>query len=298
MWIKAPGQISDNVYQITSATSSHFVIVDEGAGIVDTGVSALKDTLIADLKNLIGDPENLVYIFLTHTHFDHVGGIPYLRQFAPDVQVVGLPQTAELFSKKEVLDAAYEHNKACAEAMNVELGMSKEEWCKALRVDRIAGDGDTVVLGDDVHVKVIATPGHVEEGTSYYVLPDAALAGAEVFGGYGGRDKAHPSFTSSYKSYISTIDKLLGLEVKVLGLPHGGSLTGDLTKKFMLDARASAERFHTTVKLRLEQGELVPEIAASILPEWESETVCPEGPFVTLRKECVEQMVKVVAEGR
>ena len=208
MWIRASGPLTENVYQLTTPVSTHFLIGGERAGIVDTSISAVNGRLIEQLGKFLGDPSELQYIFITHAHFDHVGGIPFLRRYSPQAKVVSAPLTSQLLAQKDLIENFYERNVAVAEAMQLPLDMSKEEWCAAFTVDRVLGDGDSVDLGADVEVKLIGCPGHTEDIVAYYVRPDSALAAAEAVGSYNGRDKLAPCFPWSFHNYvISTIFK-------------------------------------------------------------------------------------------
>lgn len=295
MWIKSSGILSENVAHLTTAASTHLLAIGDVGALVDASVSAMHERLIEQIVNYIGDDGDISFVLLTHAHFDHVGGLPYLRQQWPELEVIAAPQTAELLEQAETKELLYEKNLSCMQALNAEMGMSKEDWISAIRVDRIIGDGDIIDLGDDVEVKLISSPGHTHDSVAYFVMPDFALACGETVGSYGGREKVTSCFTHEYQAYVESLGKLSSLDVKALCFPHSGVITGELVPKFLVDARQAADRFRDAVRERIEQGELVQEIYESILPEWQSQNISPEGPFVEEQGDTLLQMIKASA---
>lgn len=298
MWVKASGQLSENVYQFSTLVSSHLLIVGEEVAIIDCGIAALQERLYADIEKFLEDPNQLSYVLLTHAHFDHLGALPYLRKKLPGVKLCVSKGTAELLGNKEFVHGMFVENQKAAEAAGLPFEMSEADWTSGLKIDRVLGDGDVVDLGADVEIKLISVPGHSPDCSAYYVQTDNVLAAGEAVGGYGGRDKYVPCFRSNYQDYLKSLDRLASLEVKVLSLPHAGALTGEIASKFLLEARREAERFAAGVKERLAQGELVDEIASSIIPEWQSQNAAPEGPFAEQQSQTVRDMVRLVAEDR
>ncbi len=296
MWVKASGQLSENVYQFSTAVSSHLLVVGEEVALIDTGPTALQGKLFEELEKFLEDPSQLSVVLLTHAHFDHVGGLPYLRSKLPQLKCFVSKQSSELIENKTFLKSLYEENVRAAAAAGVDIGMDESVWMGAFTIDRVLGDGDVVDLGADVQVKLISVPGHTVDSSAYYVHGDNVLCAGEAVGGYSGRDKYIPCFRSNYLDYLKSLDRMASLEVKVLGLPHAGALTGEIAPKFLLEARREAERFASQVKERLTQGELVDEIAASIIPEWQSQNFAPEGPFAEMQTQTVRDMVRLVAE--
>ena len=174
MWIKASTQLSENVYQVTTPASSHMAVVGDVLALVDCGLACTADRLVEELAPSVSADLPLRYLLLTHAHFDHVGGLPALRRFAPDMQVIGSPLCEEVFADDEKMKAIYEQNRRCAEAMQKPFDEDFGEWRAGFRLDRIMGEGDLVDLGNDVTIKIIACPGHSPECLAYFVNPDSS----------------------------------------------------------------------------------------------------------------------------
>lgn len=296
MWIKSSAELTESVYQITTATSSHILAWGRDAGIVDSGISATHGRLADEITRYIGGAHNLKYIFLTHADFDHIGGIPHLREFAPHIELVTSPQCVAALSDKSHIEQAYEKNLACAQAMEVELGIKKQDWCDAFTVDQVLGDGDSIDLGDGLKVKLINCPGHREESCAFYITPDAVLQAGEAVGAYYGREKVVPCFTYDFENYLRSLDRMCALDLRFLALAHNGALTGDLAKNFLRDQRTASERMLSSIKERISLGETLDEIGASILQEWKQENICPEGPFVAEQEATLRGMLKAISE--
>lgn len=295
MWIRASSQLTENVYLLTTAASSHFLVVGEKVGLVDCGIGVLSNKLIDELKVFLGPDEKVDYLFLTHSHFDHVGGLCALREYSPNIQVVGSPLIAESLNDKEYSAKLLADNISVAESFEEEkFKPTKKLWQSSVKVDKLLGDGDGVDLGFDVEVKLFYCAGHTGDSVAYYVSSDGALHAGDAVGDYKGRDKVYPCFTSSYKNYLASLDKFIGLDVKVLGLSHSGALTGDMVPKYLSAQRDATQRFFENTKALLSEGKLVEEICDTILPEWEIEGVAPDGPFVEQRKATLREMVQAV----
>ncbi len=299
MWVQASGSLSEDVYMVTTPASTHMLVDGDVVALVDTGIAALTPQLISEIEMHLGGLDRLQYVFLTHADFDHVGGVAGLRAAAPQLKLISSPSTAELLSSDEVIEAVTQRNTECAEAiLGVEGNYSVADWKKALTVDKVMGDGDSVDLGNDVEIKLFFTPGHTNDSVSYFVPNSGALAGGEAVGSYRGRDLLTPCFTTGYADYLASIDKLLALDIHSLILPHGGAITGELSQKYLASLRLETERLYNEIKEQLSQGVLVEEVVKAILPEWRSANISPEGPFYKAQEESLAQMVQVVAEGK
>lgn len=141
------GELGNNCYLITDEVS---------------GLSALVDCTEASDKMLsfIGDAK-LEYILLTHGHFDHIGGVPEIKE-KYGAKVVISKEDAPMLSSGKVSLAAF-------------MGIRQND-CEP---DITVSEGSEIMLGE-TKIKVLATPGHTKGGVCY-LLDDCIFTGDTLF---------------------------------------------------------------------------------------------------------------------
>lgn len=289
MWIKASGEITDHILQLTTASSSHLLIVDEYSAIGDAGLAADGEAIWERVEQ---EAETLDFILLTHAHFDHIGTIPYLRSKAPHLRLITGRLTSELLNDTSFTKELYEKNKEASFTLGHKLNIKFEDFHKALQSDLILNDGENISLGDTVDIILIDTPGHSVDSVSYYIKPDGALIAGDTIGHYGGRDLVTPAFRSSFNDYISSIQKLSTYDIQVLALPHGGSLTGEIITKFITELLIYSNQYKDIFSKRIKAGENIEELAKATSIEWIEEGRFPDGPFKYTHLETIIEMLK------
>ena len=165
-----------NCYIVQDENSKETMVIDP-AGDVDKIVEML-DILQAKLK----------YIYLTHCHGDHIGGVKELKQRCGG-QVITQRLTAE-----NLLD------------VNVNLTSYIGIGGLTIETDARVDDNDLLHLGD-LEFKVIHTPGHTSGGSCLYCEEEKLLfSGDTLFRGTWGRTDV-PS--GDFESVINSITKKL-----------------------------------------------------------------------------------------
>jgi glyoxylase-like metal-dependent hydrolase (beta-lactamase superfamily II) len=96
-----------------------------------------------------------------------------------------------------------------------------------LNVDLALEDGAEIDLGEDVRVKVLATPGHTRDAVSYYLPWIRTLICGEAVGTLNRDGSVRPQFLASDQDYLDSLTKLRRLDIDILIMAHLNILTGD-----------------------------------------------------------------------
>ena len=146
-----------NTYVICDEETKETMVIDPGG----------EPEKIIETIDVLGG--NLKYIFLTHCHLDHIGGIKKLKDEKGGRILVSRADSIDLYDEK--INLAY--------YLDLEVPQLDENS----RLD----DGDLIHLGNN-EFKVILTPGHTEGGLCLYDEKDKMVfTGDTLFSGTWGR---------------------------------------------------------------------------------------------------------------
>ena len=154
-WAKAapPFRIlGDSWYVGTCGIAAILVASPQGHVLIDSGTEAGGELILANLRRIGVDPEDVRYILASHEHFDHVGGHAILAK-ATGAQIIASPLAAPVLESGMVSD---EDPQADAD----------HPAMTPVKVARIIQDGETLTLGD-IAITAHATPGHTPGAMSY-----------------------------------------------------------------------------------------------------------------------------------
>ncbi len=124
-----PARLFDNLYYVGKTDVGAWVIETSGGlALIDTlnNVEEAEQIIVAGMRRLGLDPDDLEIVFITHFHGDHSGGAAYFRD------------------------------------RGVRVMLSESDWGTlggAPDADSIARDGQTLMLGD-TPITIVITPGH------------------------------------------------------------------------------------------------------------------------------------------
>ena len=154
-WAKAapPFRIlGDSWYVGTCGIAAILVASPQGHVLIDSGTEAGGELILANLRRIGVDPEDVRYILASHEHFDHVGGHAILAK-ATGAQIIASPLAAPVLESGMVSD----------EDPQADAGRPA---MAPVKVARIIQDGETLTLGD-IAITAHATPGHTPGAMSY-----------------------------------------------------------------------------------------------------------------------------------
>ncbi len=219
------------------------------SALMDCGMAYCAADLIDNIKQILGSRE-LNYILISHSHYDHIGAIPYLRREWPGVRVLGAEYAQRILNRPSALKTIRELSTQAALLFDgPELPPYDDA---ALKVDVIIKDGDELDLGG-VHMEVIKTGGHTQCSLSFLINNDTLFA-SESTGYMSESGVVYPSFIISCADAIESIRICRNLHPRSIISPHYGLVreadTADYwgncllairkTQKFILDSAAQS----------------------------------------------------------
>lgn len=181
-----------------------YVICDENtkeAMVIDPGGEPEK---IVEILDILGVNE-IKYIFLTHCHADHIGGINELK----------MARGGKILVSREDSEGLYNKEISLADYINMQI--------PELEADSRIDDGDLIHIGD-IEFQVIATPGHTKGSVSLYCEKERLIfTGDTLFSGTWGRTDLP---TGSFVEIMASIsNKLMTLPDETICYPGHGKTT-------------------------------------------------------------------------
>ena len=233
-------------------------LIDDGKTSIlyDTGFGFTGYAVADKIKERLGERQ-LDYIFLTHSHYDHVLGSAYVLRRFPTAKVVAGKYAAEVFKRDGAKRVMRELDSKFAKTCGV---TDYEFLGDELRVDITVDDGDTVKAGD-MTFEVISLPGHTRCCVGYYWEKEGLLLSSETLGVYDGDKTIMPICLVSFSDTISSIEKIEGRKINAIVAPHLGLLNKAQTEYFLDNMKPAiqniAESFLESIKSGLSDEEIV-----------------------------------------
>jgi len=185
-----------------------YLILDEVPVLIDAGMD--PEPTIRNIKKLI-DPQKIEMIILTHSHHDHSGGVPRLKEVTGARVLIHEEEAG--FLGDDMATVAYLFGRPAP----------------VIEADGILYEGDVLDLGE-LKLEVMHTPGHSPGGICLYEPRAKVLfSGDTVFpqGNIGRTDL----YAGCDADLISSIERLTKLDVEVLYPGHMEIVSGDIGRQ-------------------------------------------------------------------
>jgi glyoxylase-like metal-dependent hydrolase (beta-lactamase superfamily II) len=223
MRIRKTGKVKDGLWRLGTEESGVYLLEgSKSSAIISGGMSYLLPVFLRQLQEFNVPDKKIEHLIILHTHFDHVGIVPYLKRSWPQLNIYASPRGWQTLSNPKAKSVINDFTmKVTKRVLGSTDELSKYDWQWR---DDVAGyslaQGDTLDLGD-IQINIIETPGHSSCSISAYIpklktiFPSDAVAIPY-------RDEFIIAANSDLTMYRQSLEKIGNLEIETLCADHYG----------------------------------------------------------------------------
>jgi len=233
MRIRKPGKVREGVWCLGRKESGVYLLEGkDGSMIMSGGMSYIIPDILEQIKEFEIDESRINKVLILHSHFDHVGIIPFFKRRNPHIELFGSERAWELLKMEKAIVTINEFSRNVTKRMNREETYSTYdlEWRDDIR-GSIVREGETIDLGD-LTVSVFETPGHSSCCIAAYVPALKTLFPTDG-GGIPFDETIITSGNSNFTKYQESLERLKPLEVDYYCADHYGYVVGEEAGQFI-----------------------------------------------------------------
>lgn len=202
-------RIEDDIFVLKGKWSSNIYFFNFGKkAIIDAGHPKEIEQNIAALRANGVDIKMVDYLFLTHSHGDHVGSCGYWKENNPDIKICASRRYEEYQNRRK----------------KYSLLRGVEDDFNEFQVDITLKDGDKIDLVNE-QIEIIENPGHTIDSLSFFLPKRKFLfSGDEIYYKLIPQLDYYQDLSVSLSEYKESMERLSRLDVVKIFPGHGDEI--------------------------------------------------------------------------
>lgn len=248
MRIHKPGKVHELIWFLGREESGVYLLQgDNGSMIISGGMSYIVSDILQQFKEFNIDENRIHKLLILHSHFDHVGIIPFFKRRHPKMEVYASERAWEILQMDKAVLTINEFSRNVAKRMNKEgvYSLYDLEWRKDIS-GKTLREGDRMDLGN-LEVLIREIPGHSSCSIAAYLPKFKALFPTDG-GGIPFDQTIITSGNSNYTQFQQSLERLKDLEVNYYCADHYGYVTGEEAKEFILKSIEMAKKTRAQIE--------------------------------------------------
>ncbi len=245
----------DGIYRMTPMRGGEVFLIagSEKTALYDCGMAYCGPYTVENIREKLAElgRDTIDMIFLSHSHYDHMGALPYIKSAFPDAKVLASEKCASVFAHPGARDLIRHLGETARElydpGSNVDIRVDLPE------VDQILHDGDVISLGNE-EMRVLETKGHTDCSLTFAYEPAGVLFCCESVGLIQSFDYINTPILKSFDDAMVSLDKCRSYGAKRVCLPHFGLLPEYFHEKYWQMFRDSCDEKVDKIKQMRRDG--------------------------------------------
>ena len=244
----SPGRIGERLWYLGREESGIYLLEGDECSLIISGGMSYLVPVVRDQLDAFGiDEKRIQKLLILHSHFDHVGLVPFFLRRYPDLQVYASARAWQILQMPKGIETINIFGRLVAARMEVTGWLEGEdlEWRDDV-VGKVVSEGTTIDLGG-LTAQILETPGHSSCSISAYVPEIQALFPSDG-GGIPYGETILPSGNSNFTQYQQSLERLQSLNVDMFCADHYGYVTGREAANYLLRSSEAARNYRAMVE--------------------------------------------------
>lgn len=267
MLITRTGEIASGFYSVGHPSVPVYLLDGAAPILFDAGFSGLAFVYEKGIRGILGS-RSPAYLFLTHSHWDHIGSAAHFKKCWPEMKIAGSSRIRHVLEHPAAIKRITSLSEGSLETL-ISWGVKDINRApfQPFRLDMALAPAKPVKLPGEIEIYALSTPGHTWDSYSYWIPQRRILIAGEAVVCDGICE-----FLVDYDVYQQSLQALSHLDIDILCTGHHLVVTGKEARQYIRDSMAQTENYLGLVEklAEEEQGNLARIVERIKGKEWDN----------------------------